>query len=178
MIWGKSKPDPISRRTKALTREISELEAEIRRLDQQLRQPRNQPRLRSTTLPGGAATAAAEAAVTPPPAATQPAPAPAFEPDSLEHLRAPQPPRTASPHFNKFGAPRYDLLALLRRLRDVFRRPTTTNPELVKYLRTGSVKGLPTLRKETRIARNRFIALALLLFLVLLGILSVFVRNH
>jgi hypothetical protein len=48
----------------------------------------------------------------------------------------------------------------------------------VNLLAAGSVQGLRPLRYEKRVARRRFILLVIALTLVLLGIVSVFVRNH
>ena len=74
-------------------------------------------------------------------------------------------------------ATHYDLLALLRRFRNQFRGPSTTNPKLVSYLAAGGLQGLRPLRYEKRVARNRFIALVIVLFLTLLGIILVFHRK-
>jgi hypothetical protein len=48
----------------------------------------------------------------------------------------------------------------------------------VSYLAAGGVQGLRPLRKEKRIARNRFIMFTVFLFLMLLGIIYVFVRGR
>jgi len=48
----------------------------------------------------------------------------------------------------------------------------------VNYLAAGGVHGLRPMRYEKRVARNRFILLVVVLFLILLGVISVFVRNH
>jgi len=62
-------------------------------------------------------------------------------------------------HFNELGVRKYDLSALIARLRNLFRGPSTTNPKLVSYLAAGGVQGLRPLRYEKRIARRRFVAL-------------------
>ena len=80
--------------------------------------------------------------------------------------------------FNDLGVRKYDLPGFLGRLRQHFRRPTTSNPRLVTYLAAGGVQGLRPLHYEKRVARNRFIVLVVVLFLVLLGVISVFVHNH
>jgi hypothetical protein len=72
---------------------------------------------------------------------------------------------------------KYDLPALLRRIRNHFRGPSTTNPKLVSYLAAGGIQGLRPLRYEKRVARNRFILFFAVLFLVLLGIILTFVRR-
>ena len=73
---------------------------------------------------------------------------------------------------------KYDLPALLRRIRDHFRGPSTTNPKLVSYLAAGGIQGLRPLRYEKRVARNRFIFFVIILFLLLLGTLLVFLKGH
>ena len=70
------------------------------------------------------------------------------------------------------------LPALLARLRHFFHGPSTSNPKLVNYLAAGGVQGLRPLRKEKRVARNRFILFAALLFVVLFGTLWWFLRNR
>ena len=82
---------------------------------------------------------------------------------------------TAAPdQFNELGVRKYDLPALFNRIRNHFRRPTTSNPRLVTYLAAGGVQGLRPLRYEKRVARNRLIVLTVVLLIVLLGILSAF----
>ena len=58
-----------------------------------------------------------------------------------------------------------------------FSTPDDHNPRLVNYLAAGGVHGLRPMRYEKRVARNRFILLVVVLFLILLGVISVFVRN-
>jgi hypothetical protein len=162
------KSDPISERARALNEQIASLEAEIRRLDSQL-QHTPVPRLRSTAMPHGATVVRAPV----PPAPTPPEPI--FE--EVKPLRTAE--ETATPdHFNELGVRKYDLPGLFDRLRGHFRRPTTSNPRLVTYLAAGGVQGLRPLRYEKRVARNRFIVVVVVLFLILLGIISVIVHNH
>jgi len=66
---------------------------------------------------------------------------------------------------------------LLARIRNHFRGPSTTNPKLVSYLAAGGIQGLRPLRYEKRVARNRFILLVAVLFVILLGLVAVFVRR-
>jgi len=164
------KVDPISERARALNDQIASLEAEIKRLDSQL-QHTPVPRLRSTAVPHGATVAR-----TPPPPAPVPVPPePVFE--EVKPLRTAD--ETALPdHFNELGVRKYDLPGLVERLRQHFRRPTTSNPRLVTYLAAGGVQGLRPLRYEKRVARNRFIVLVVVLLVILFGIVAVFVHNH
>jgi hypothetical protein len=153
-----------------LTDQIASFEAEIKRLDNQL-QHTPVPRLRSTALPHGATVARAHE----PPPLPPTAPEPVFE--EVKPVQTDD--ETAPPdQFNDLGVRKYDLPGFLGRLRQHFRRPTTSNPRLVTYLAAGGVQGLRPLRYEKRVARNRFIVLVVVLFLVLLGVISVFVHNH
>lgn len=181
MAWLKKKTDPISEKARSLGAQIAALEAQIKRLDSQLQQGQppargaGQPRLRSTALPQGASVPHGA-----PPAAPRPAASaePIFEPDGQEGLKSKTEPATTPQHFNELGVRKYDLAALLQRLRNHVHGPAASNPKLVNLLAAGSVQGLRPLRYEKRVARNRFIALVAILLLVLLGILAVFVRHH
>jgi hypothetical protein len=169
---GAKKPDLISDRARTLSNEIAALEAEIKKLDTQLtRNPA--PRFRSTALPGNAVARAA--------GKTAPAAAQKSEPVFEEIKHGPLTPGAGheTPEiYNDLGVRRYDLPALLSRIRNHFRAPTTSNPRLVNYLAVGSVQGLRPLRYEKRIARNRFLAVAAIVFIVLLGIWVLYWRNQ
>ena len=167
----KKKNDPISDRSRALTDQIAALEAEIKKLDTQLQRVPT-PKFRSTAIPHGATVARASESPAPPP---PPAPEPVFE--EVKSLRDTE--ETAAPdQFNELGVRKYDLPGLFSRLRNHFRRPTTNNPRLVAYLAAGGVHGLRPMRYEKRVARNRFIALVLILLFVLLCVLLTFRRFH
>jgi len=164
------KPDPISDKARALNEEIAALEAEIKRLDSQLAHT-PPPKFRSTvTPPGSPATRAVE----------KPAPGkaePVFE--RLKHGPLTPAAEVATPEiFNEFGVRRYDLPAFWNRVRTHFRGPTTNNPRLVNYLAAGGVQGLRPLRYEKRVARNRVMVLAAAFFLILLGILLLYWKQH
>ncbi|HNR71646.1 MAG TPA: hypothetical protein PLV05_13585 [Verrucomicrobiota bacterium] len=177
MAWLRKKPDPISDRARALNGEIARLEAQIKELDADLRRAQTQPRLGTTALPGGGPAgrpAAPAAAPSPAPAAE----APIFEEVSQDLLN-PRHEAAATPdYYNELGVRKYDLLSLLRRIREHFRGPSTTNPKLVSYLAAGGIQGLRPLRYEKRVARNRFVFFAVILFLALLGTLLVFLKGQ
>lgn len=80
--------------------------------------------------------------------------------------------------FNELGVRKYDLPALLNRITNHFRGPTTSNPRLVNYLAAGGVQGLRPLRYEKRIARNRFIWLVVIVSLALFGLATVLLPRH
>ena len=178
MAWFRKKPDPISDRERALNHQIARLEAEIKRLDSQLQHPSAQPRLRSTAIPHGATLSYPGATAAPEPTPTPTAQEPIFEEVDQNRLQSKTDAEAPSEHVNELGVRKYDLPALLRRIRNHFRGPAASNPKLVSYLAAGGIQGLRPLRYEKRVARNRFIALVIVLFLTLLGIIAVFVRRH
>jgi len=160
--------DPISVRAHTLNTQIAALEAEIKRLDTQL-QNTPVPKLRSTAIPHGATINRTHE---PPP--SPPAPDPVFE----EVKPLPASDETAMPdQFNELGVRKYDLPALIQRLRRRFSRPTASNPRLVTYLAAGGVRGLRPLRYEKRVARNRVLLFAGVLFALLLGTLLVYLHH-
>jgi hypothetical protein len=184
MAWFKKKPDPISDRARALNEEIAALEAQIKNLDSKLQQAPPPAKLRSTAIPHGETIQrapepdAASKLETRNPKPETPKPhEPIFEDVDQDRLKSRA--ETATPeHYNELGVRKYDLPALLRRIRNHFRGPSTNNPKLVHYLAAGGVQGLRPLRYEKRVARNRFILFVAFLFFALLGIILVFIRHH
>jgi hypothetical protein len=178
MAWFKNKADPLSDRARALNDEIAELESQIKKLDARLQENPSHPRLRSTAIPHGATLDHSSSAVSAP-AQRVPAPPhePIFEDVGKDRLNGKNDAATPAAHYNDLGMRKYDLPALLRRVRDQFRGPSTTNPKLVSYLAAGGIQGLRPLRYEKRVARNRFILLVVFLFLVMLGLIAVFARR-
>lgn len=170
IAWFRKKADPISDRARALNEEIAALEAQIKNLDDRLQRQSSQPRLRSTTVPQTQSLPLA-------PSTAIATPEPIFEDLHQGRLKAPNETLNTPAHYNELGVRKYDLPALLRRIRNHFRGPATTNPKLVSYLAAGGIQGLRPLRYEKRVARNRFIALVTVLFLILLGLIAAFVRQ-
>jgi len=177
MAWLRRKTDPISDRARTLNDEIAELESQIKKLDARLQRNhlQAQPRLRSTAIPqvGTVSHPSHAHAPSAPPVADEPI----FEEVDRDRLKT-RAESVTPDHFNELGVRKYDLPALLRRLRNQFRGPSTTNPKLVSYLAAGGIQGLRPMRYEKRVARNRFILLVVILFLTLLGIITVFVRHR
>jgi hypothetical protein len=174
MAWLKKKPDLISDRARTLNDEIAQLESQIKELDAQLQRDQSQPRLRSTALPQRSTVSYSAPAPAPPtPAAEEPI----FEEVGQNLLKARGEAATTPDHYNDLGVRKYDLPALLRRLRQHFRGPSTSNPKLVSYLAAGGIQGLRPLRYEKRVARNRFVFFVVILFLAMLGTLLVFLKH-
>lgn len=171
------KIDPIADKARSLAAEIAALEAEIKKLDTQLQRAPAGPKFRSTATPQGV-TLSRPVEKPAPPASPAPRVEPVFEEIKHGPLTAgggaSEPPEI----YNDLGVRKYDLPALWHRLRNHLRSPTTTNPRLVNYLAAGGVQGLRPLRYEKRVARNRFIFFAGILFLLLLGGIMWFVHLH
>jgi hypothetical protein len=157
MVFSKKKADPISDKARTLNSQIAALESEIKKLDSQLAKP-VEPQYRAT-----------------PPPVAKPAPPKNREPVFVEINRPKLAPHAEAPElFNDLGVRKYDLPALLHRWQSHFRGPSTSNPRLVNYLAAGGVHGLRPLRYEKRVARNRFIWLVAIVFVVLFGLFYVF----
>lgn len=172
MSWFNKKSDPLSERAKALNSEIAALEAQIKKLDSQS-QRAGQPRLRSTAVPHGQTIAHSHptAPQTPPP--TEPIFEELDQRDLKNHLAPPVTPE----HFNEQGVRKFDVTALLARLKHFFTGTTPANPRFINYLAAGGIQGLQPLRREKRVARNRFIGMTAFLFLILLGIILKFAQR-
>lgn len=179
MDWLKKKPDPVSDRAQALSSEIAALEAQIKQLDDQLHRVPANPRLRSTAVPHGATInhphADMDLAGNTPTAAHR---EPVFEQISQERITARNEMPNSREYFNEAGVRKYDFPALVQRIRAFFTGPSASNPKLVNYLAAGGVQGLRPLRKEKRVARNRFILFSALLFVVLFGTVWWYFRNR
>jgi hypothetical protein len=184
----KKKRDPISERARQLNEEIAALEAQIQQLSAHEAEAPSQPaapapapapahapqpRLRSTVLPHGPTPIPAGPLLEPAQHRTQ---EPVFEDVSSNPFKAPPEPACAE-ESAELGMRRSDLASTWQRLKRHLSGPTTSNPRLVNYLAAGSIQGLRPLRYEKRVARNRFLVLVALLILVLLGIISVFLRH-
>jgi hypothetical protein len=155
----KKKPDPISDRAKTLNAEIAALESKIRKLNQQAGVgDKTGPRVRSTAYPNSSGIANSSVA---------PTPEPVFEEVDQDSLTTDN--RSATPVTKP---------SFLERLEQIFRPPPLSNPKLVNYLAAGSIQGLRPLRYEKRVARNRFLALAIVFVVVLFGICAALIRHR
>ena len=151
MGWfgNKEGDDPLAARERELEQEIARLSQQVDRLAQE--QPKAVVRPSEST------------------------PGPRSFADRVEPSPA-QPPQRPSGYYNEFGVAKFDLMALVRRWSVHFRGPTSNNPRMAKMLAAGSVQGLRTLRYERRVARNRFIALFVILLLILWGLTYSYLR--
>mgnify|MGYP007063845102 CR=1 FL=1 len=78
--------------------------------------------------------------------------------------------------YNNQGVRKFDLHGWWQRIKQNEALPVPSpNEKLVTYLATGRSHGYTALRKETRIARNRFILLTIVLIGVLWSILSLLI---
>ena len=181
----KKKPDPFGERAKDLNNQIAALEAEIQKLAEQenasppaVNQPvltvqpldpgrgqfSNHPRLRSTARPRG-------------PNAPLAAQEPVFEEVGQDRIKSESKPAPSANH-HELGVRKDDFASTWERLKNHFRGPAASNPKLVHYLSAGSIQGLRPLRYEKRVARNRFILLAVVLVLALWAIIAIFVSRN
>jgi hypothetical protein len=170
MGFFKNKADPISERSRQLTARIAELESKIQRLNHQT-VPEDPRRLRSTAYPTGAAAAPR------PHQGTSPT-EPIFETVDQKQLKEiPEPLATVRNGDENNGAGS-GLFAWMDRIKKHLHGPATANPKLVNYLAAGNIQGLRPLRYEKRVARNRFVALTLVLVLVLFGLFCFLARRQ
>ena len=159
MGWFTRKPNPMIARTRELNAEIAALELEIHQLDNAA----NCPDLRQIQ------TVLEE---------TRSMPADFFlrPEEELAGSIPTEPERDCPGLFNDQGLRKFDLAGWCRRLKRSEQQPTTTkNEQLVTLIAAGRHHGHTALRKDTRLARNRFILLALVLLAVLWSILSLLI---
>lgn len=144
------KDDLLSQREKALNAELTRLEQEVLRLAKETPKPAALPR---RDREDGSAGGGREFAKPMPAAKASTGTAP-----------------NGSSHFNDRGVRKFDLLAFWKGLRHHVTGPTGNNPGMVRMLAAGSLHGLRPLRREKRVARNRFIFLFLTLLAILWGL--------
>jgi hypothetical protein len=164
------KADPISERSSQLTARIAELESKIKQLSQRV-EPEDHRRFRSTAYPPGSPSAAR-------PTNGAPNGDPVFERVDQKQLKEVPEPLPTSRHDDETGARKFDFLEWMERLKRHFRGPSAANPKLVNYLAAGNIQGLRPLRYEKRVARNRFVALTMVLVIVLFGLFCFLARRH
>ncbi|MFO1458677.1 MAG: hypothetical protein U1G08_04650 [Verrucomicrobiota bacterium] len=157
-MWGFSKKpvDPLTARERALEAELKRLRSQVARLARE--EPTPVPSSREAPPPPAAGTRSYSRSVgAGKPSATEPVP------------NGPAP-------MNELGARKYDLVAAWRRIVNQVRGPTANNPRMARMLAAGSIHGLRPLRYERRVARNRFVALFIILLLILWGLGYTYIR--
>jgi hypothetical protein len=180
MGFFKNKADPISERSRQLTARIAELESKIQRLNHQT-EPEDPRRLRSTAYPSGRSPAPRQNGVNGHSnghihSVTNGDPV--FERVDLKQLKEVAEPLPTTRHENENREDKLGFWQWMERLKRRFRGPPTSNPKLVNYLAAGNIQGLRPLRYEKRVARNRFVALTLVLVIVLFGLFCLLARRH
>lgn len=158
-MWGFSKKplDPLAARERELQAELTRLQNEVARL------AREEPSAAPVASPPPATTSAA------------PSPKPFARPVPAVSTTASAPPKG---HLNEYGGRKYDISAVWRRLIHHLRGPTANNPGMARMLAAGSIHGLRPLRYERRVARNRFVALFVILLLILWGLGYTYMRHR
>ena len=166
------KADPISDRAAMLNQQIAELEAQIQKLNR--KEPKESV-LRGQPLHANGNESAPDVPSHP---ATPTFRDPIFEEVKQDRIKAPIDSVSTPQHFNELGIRKYDLAALCKRWLGHFRGPPPSNPKLINYLAAGSIQGLRPMRYEKRVARNRFIVLAVVFLAALWGILVMLFRSR
>jgi hypothetical protein len=166
MGFFKKQSDPISERSSQLTAKIAELESKIKQLSQRT-EPEDHRRFRSTAYPPGAR-----------PSHSSTNGDPVFERVDQKQLKEVPEPLATARHDDETGARKFDFVEWMERLKRHFRGPPAANPKLVNYLAAGNIQGLRPLRYEKRVARNRFVALTMVLVIVLFGLFCFLARHH
>jgi hypothetical protein len=190
MGWLKKKNNPLSERELKLRSEIQQLEAQIQSLSTAAdSNPAPAP------TPKGAASSAGDSGAQPrtpnnprPPSTPRPnAGSPTFkEPakpqdqvfETIDHRRLQTPPEAVSKElYNEMGVRKYDLPGAWSRVKGQLRGGDAQNKKFVRLLAAGNIQGLRPLRYEKKVARRRFIAFVVILFLLLWGIVAMFLRH-
>lgn len=166
MALFRKKPDPIRQREEKLRSQLAAVEAQIQKLNAEVAQAASEPRLRSTAQPHGGPTPA------------QPSPGPVDLPSAASPPVNPFHRRAGQAHLNERGVAKYDLVGNLRRWWRGWRGRRSRNPQLVTYLAAGSIQGLPALRHEKRVARNRFFLLCAVTLVLLWGAFYYWLHNQ
>ncbi len=159
MSWFTRKQDPMTARARELNAEIAALEFEIHQLDNAA----NCPDLRQIQ------TVLEE---------TRSMPANSFlkTEEELPESTPAEPERDCPSLYNDLGLRKFDFAGWWLRMKCLEPLPAPTkNEQLVTLIAAGRHHGHTALRKDTRLARNRFILLTLVLLAVLWSILSLLI---
>ena len=159
MGWFTRKPNPMTARTRELNAEIAALEFEILQLNKAV----------DFSDPHQIQTVLEETRFLP----TEPLLK--AEEELVKSIPA-EPERDFPSLYNDQGLRKFDLAGWWLRMKRLEPPPAPTkNEQLVTLIATGRHHGHTTLRRDTRLARNRFILLTLVLLAVLWSILSLLI---
>jgi len=173
--------DPLTERARDLQSELAAVQAEIEKLQGGAPAAHAGPRLRSTAMPDGQRVINRHEEPAPPPAAQVPTPAP-VRIESLPEVTprlmpAPPPVRTSASHYNELGVRKFDLAGWWQSMKDRVTGAPSSASKILPLLNAGTLHGPRPLRYEQRVARNRFIALFIVLLLALLGLFTMVLKN-
>lgn len=162
MSWFKRKTDPIKEREASLNAEIAAIEAEIKKLNASLEEgsPRTNAKRGKTLFGGSGGGKQARGSESGAGQESGSGQEPIFEAMPQNRVPPEWSPGAAQEE-EAAQAPLHPSSGWWRRLKQVFRRATPSNPQLVNYLAAGSLHGVRPLRYEKRLARNRVILLAI-----------------
>lgn len=159
--------DPISSRAKSLSSRARELKAEIRKLE---KQSTREPKFKRTT----SSRERVSSEVTEENSLES-----MFETIEHETLGLRDNTRDPKAHYNSQGIKKLDLMGWIKRQTEKSPASEKANIEAasttkwVQYMATGGVRGIEPLRREKRIARNRFLLMFALFLVILCGIFAV-----
>ncbi len=153
--------DPIKERERELARQMKALENQIAELNDEARTTEAQPRVRSTVHPRQI----------PPRNPFQVGEDVVLEAVDNEPIKEPESLELSPSRYNELGVKKLDFVQLWKRVRHHLKRPPQAQSKFVNYLAAGSIQGIRPLRYERRIARNRFLLMFGVFFVVLIGLL-------
>ena len=103
---------------------------------------------------------------------------PLFEEPSVTHVGDIKRSEPAPELFNEDGVRKFNLPAAWTRLKQFINGPQAQNTKFVSHLTKGSPHGLPPLRREKRMARQRFLIMFTALLLILWFVSSVYLGTR
>jgi len=81
-------------------------------------------------------------------------------------------------YFQDNTLKKFDLIGFINKIKKSLKGQTPSNPQLITLLASGNKHGLRPLRKEQKIARNRFIILVLMFLFLLWLIAYLIIKNQ
>lgn len=159
-ILRKKTNDPINERLKQLNAEIASLDAQIRELKEKATKPATQPE------PGSHDAGVFQKQYDSIPFV-----------DNKKKIIAREEPQTTPDHYNEFGVKKFDLLARLNQLSTNQQSKTCDEKKiLAQRLIASNLDGMPILRRERRIRRNRLILYSCIIAIFLYMLLALILK--